>query len=122
MRLRLDADTAEFAVDCSAGTYVRQLVSALDDAYCQELERTAIGPFRLQDADPDRIVPLEEALGFMAERRLDPGEAEGLRHGRPVPVKGEDPDAPVRLTDGERLLAIGRLEDDLVKPVVVFHP
>ena len=84
MRLALDGDLAEFEVDCSAGTYVRQLVSALDDAYCDELERTAIGPFRLEDADPERIVPLEEALGFMAARPLDPGEADG-RHGRPFP-------------------------------------
>ena len=122
MRLRLEGDMAEFAVDCSAGTYVRQLVSALGEAYCEELERTAIGPFLLQDADPDRIVPLEEALGFMAARALDAAEAEGLRHGRPVPAHGEDPEAPVRLMDGEHLLAVGRLEDGLVKPVVVFHP
>ena len=34
-------------VECSAGTYVRQLVAGLGDAYCEELERTRIGPFSL---------------------------------------------------------------------------
>ncbi|HEV2061678.1 MAG TPA: tRNA pseudouridine(55) synthase TruB, partial [Solirubrobacteraceae bacterium] len=35
---------------CSAGTYVRSYVAALGDAYCEELRRTAIGPFRVADA------------------------------------------------------------------------
>ena len=46
-----------FEIECSSGTYVRSLVTDLGDAYCEELERTAIGPFRLEDADPDRLRP-----------------------------------------------------------------
>ena len=53
-----EGDRAEFEIECSAGTYVRTLITDLGDAYCDELERTAIGPFRLEDADPERIVPL----------------------------------------------------------------
>src|SRR3954454_6935250 len=53
-----DGDHAELLIECSSGTYVRQLVADLGDAYCEQLERTAIGPFRLEDADPERIVPL----------------------------------------------------------------
>jgi tRNA pseudouridine55 synthase len=57
-----DDERAEFVIECSAGTYVRQLVADLGDAYCEELERTAIGEFRLEDADPERILPLTEVL------------------------------------------------------------
>lgn len=121
-RVRVEGDLATFEVEVSAGTYVRQLVAALGDAYCQELERTAIGPFQLEDADPERLLPLEEALAFMVARALEPAEAEGLRHGRPFPAADEDDGAPLRLMDGDRLLAIARREDGLVKPVVVFHP
>ena len=43
-------DRAAFEIECSSGTYVRSLVTDLGDAYCDELERTAIGAFRLEDA------------------------------------------------------------------------
>jgi tRNA pseudouridine55 synthase len=41
---------ARYEIECSAGTYVRTLVETLGDAYCAELRRTAIGPFRIEDA------------------------------------------------------------------------
>jgi len=44
------AGTATYEIECSSGTYVRTLVETLGDAYCSELRRTAIGPFRVQDA------------------------------------------------------------------------
>ena len=64
--LRSDGERAEFLIECSSGTYVRQLIADLGDAYCEELERTAIGPFKLEDADPERIVALDEALALVA--------------------------------------------------------
>ena len=63
--LRSDGERAEFLIECSSGTYVRQLIADLGDAYCEELERTAIGPFGLDEADPDRIVALDEALALV---------------------------------------------------------
>ncbi len=45
--MRRDGDRAELEIECSSGTYVRQLIADLGDAYCEELQRTAIGPFRL---------------------------------------------------------------------------
>ena len=45
-----DAGTATYEIECSAGTYVRTLIEALGDAYCAALRRTAIGPFRIEDA------------------------------------------------------------------------
>lgn len=53
---------AGFEIECSSGTYVRSLVADLGDAYCVELRRTAIGPFRVGEADEDQPIPIAEAL------------------------------------------------------------
>jgi tRNA pseudouridine55 synthase len=118
-RLSFDGERAEFEIECSAGTYVRQLIAALGDAYCEELERTAIGPFRVADADPERIVPLSDALAFLPERPLDEQEADAVTHGRRI--RGPA-DGPMRLTAGGDLLAIGRPRDGEIQPDVVFAP
>jgi tRNA pseudouridine55 synthase len=115
-----EGERAAFEIECSAGTYVRSLIADLGDAYCEELERTAIGPFRLEDADPERMVPLGEALSFMPERALQPGEAWAVRHGRRVP--GDAHAAPLRLTHEGELLAIAEPRDGELHPVVVFAP
>jgi tRNA pseudouridine55 synthase len=65
-----DAGSARYEIECSAGTYVRTLIETLQDAYCSQLRRTAIGPFSVEDAgeelDVERVgqlVPaVEEAL------------------------------------------------------------
>jgi tRNA pseudouridine55 synthase len=64
--LRRDAESAELEIECSSGTYVRSLVADLGDAYCESLRRTAIGPFSVEDADPERPIPLAEALARTA--------------------------------------------------------
>ncbi|HKP89994.1 MAG TPA: tRNA pseudouridine(55) synthase TruB [Thermoleophilaceae bacterium] len=115
-----EGERAGFEVECSSGTYVRQLIADLGDAYCDELERTAIGPFRLEDADPDRVVPLDEALGFLPAAELDHEAAERARHGVAVPG-ATDGDA-VRLVHDGRLLAIARAEDGRLKPYLVLAP
>jgi tRNA pseudouridine55 synthase len=43
---------AAYLIECSAGTYVRALIADLGDAYCEQLRRTAIGPFEVRDAVP----------------------------------------------------------------------
>jgi tRNA pseudouridine55 synthase len=43
-------ERAGYEIECSAGTYVRSLIADLNDAYCLELRRTAIGPFDVRDA------------------------------------------------------------------------
>ena len=47
-----------FVIECSSGTYVRSLIAALGDAYCEQLRRTRIGTFDVADADPERVVAL----------------------------------------------------------------
>jgi tRNA pseudouridine55 synthase len=60
--LESDAETATYEIECSAGTYVRTLVETLGDAYCAELRRTAIGPFRVEDAGKELSVEQVAAL------------------------------------------------------------
>jgi tRNA pseudouridine55 synthase len=45
----------------SSGTYVRALADALG-GHCRTLRRTEIGPFSVDEADPERFIPAEEAL------------------------------------------------------------
>ena len=65
--------TATFEIECSSGTYVRTLIEELDDAYCEELRRTAIGD-----------LPLAER-----RRRTDP--AAGRSSSRPCPRSRSTP-------------------------------
>ena len=53
-----------------SGTYVRAIAEALG-GHCVMLRRTAIGPFDVAEADPLRIVPLEEALGRLGSAQGD---------------------------------------------------
>jgi tRNA pseudouridine55 synthase len=45
----------------SSGTYVRAIAEALG-GHCRSLRRTEIGPFRVEEADEERIIPPDEAL------------------------------------------------------------
>jgi tRNA pseudouridine55 synthase len=60
-----------------SGTYVRSIADALG-GHCVTLRRLEIGPFSVDDANPGRIIPLEEALA-----RLPSAE-----HGTPAPPAG----------------------------------
>jgi tRNA pseudouridine55 synthase len=45
----------------SSGTYVRAIAEALG-GHCATLRRTEVGPFTVDEADPERIVPPDKAL------------------------------------------------------------
>ena len=129
-----------FEIECSSGTYVRALIAELGDAYCEALRRTRVGPFCVDEADPERIVALESALTFLPEVRLETDAARRAGHGQtvplppgakvgaPVPVGAAsrpasgpsgEPTAIVRLTDEQGLIALAAVtEPDRLKPVV----
>ncbi len=113
-----ERERAAFEIECSSGTYVRSLIAGLGDAYCEELERTAIGEFRLEDADSERLVPLNEALSFLPEHALSSEDAERVSHG--VSIAGDRSDEAIRLTRGAELVAIARGDGSELKPFVVF--
>jgi tRNA pseudouridine55 synthase len=49
----------------SSGTYVRAIAAALG-GHCATLRRTEVGPFRVEEADPDRLIPAEDAVARLA--------------------------------------------------------
>jgi tRNA pseudouridine55 synthase len=53
----------------SSGTYVRSIATALG-GHCAMLRRTEVGPFRVEEADPERLISADEAVA-----RLGPGGA-----------------------------------------------
>jgi tRNA pseudouridine55 synthase len=59
-----DGRVARLRVGVSSGGYVRSIAEALG-GHCVTLRRTAVGPFHVEDADPDRILPPEEALAAL---------------------------------------------------------
>jgi tRNA pseudouridine55 synthase len=54
-------DTVRLDLRVSSGTYVRAIAHELG-GHCVTLRRTAIGPFRVDEADPQRVIPADEAL------------------------------------------------------------
>jgi tRNA pseudouridine55 synthase len=110
-----------FVIECSSGTYVRSLIAGLGDAYCEELRRTAIGRFDVAEAEPERIVELDQALSFLPEVRLDSEAGQRAAHGAAVAGSAT---GTVRLTGPEGLIALAETSADgeLLKPVVVLRP
>jgi tRNA pseudouridine55 synthase len=52
-----------------SGTYVRSIADSLG-GHCISLRRTEIGPFSVDEADEERVMPLEEALPRLAAVRV----------------------------------------------------
>ena len=118
--LEREGDRATFAIDCSSGTYVRSLIADLGDAYCAELRRTAIGPFRVEDTDPERVVPLGEALARIMDVVALEGEAaRRAMHGQAVDGEAA---GPVLLVDEAGPIAVAEpREGGVLKPTVGFR-
>lgn len=55
----------------SSGTYVRAIADVLG-GHCASLRRTEVGPFRVEEADPARMIPPDEALARIG---VSPAEA-----------------------------------------------
>jgi tRNA pseudouridine55 synthase len=119
-----EGDRAGFAIECSSGTYVRSLIADLGDAYCLELRRTRIGPFDVADADPERVVPLGDALAaVLPVVELTGDDARRAGHGVAVDARPPGPhEGPVLLRDGDGPIAVAEpREGGLLKPVVGFR-
>jgi tRNA pseudouridine55 synthase len=50
----------------SSGTYIRAIADALG-GHCRTLRRLEVGPFHVDEADPEQIVQLEDALARLAD-------------------------------------------------------
>ena len=54
-------DAVRLDLHVSSGTYIRSIADALG-GHCRTLRRTEVGPFSVEEADPDRFIPPDEAL------------------------------------------------------------
>ena len=88
--LAFDGRDFEFRVTCSSGTYVRVLVADVGHAlgcgaHLVRLARTAIGPFRLEDAVPPDApglpLPVQAAVAHLPRVDLEPEKARVASHG-----------------------------------------
>jgi tRNA pseudouridine55 synthase len=114
-----DGERAAFEIECSSGTYVRSLIADLGDAYCLELRRTAIGPFEVAAADPERVVGLDDALAFLPAIELSGDDARRAGHGVAIEAAA---DGVVRLRDEAGLIALAEPRPGgMLKPVVGFR-
>jgi tRNA U55 pseudouridine synthase TruB len=55
---------ARLAMRLGSGGYVRAVAEALG-GHCVSLRRTQVGPYDVGEADPDRIIPPDEALSAL---------------------------------------------------------
>jgi tRNA pseudouridine55 synthase len=59
-------DSVRLDLRVSSGTYVRAIADVLG-GHCTSLRRLEVGPFSVEEADPERVIPTEAALA-----RLEP--------------------------------------------------
>jgi tRNA pseudouridine55 synthase len=85
-----------------SGTYVRSIADALG-GHCRALRRLEVGPFSVEDADDERLVPPAQALPFIPAVEVDADDAAAIRTGR----RRAQPD--VRTLWGGQLVAVGRV-------------
>jgi tRNA pseudouridine55 synthase len=142
-----DADTAVFETDCGKGTYVRALARDLARAlgsrgHVVELRRTAVGPFAEADMIPlekleemahngardgdlaAALRPVETALDDIPALAMTDAEANRLRSGQPVLLRGRDAPVlagPAYVTARGRLVALCEVEAGAVHPRRVFN-
>jgi tRNA pseudouridine55 synthase len=127
LELRLAEPSAiDFSVRCSKGTYVRVLAADLGRrlgtvAHLERLRRTAVGPFRIDDARTPEVlkdtpptewslVPIARALGGLRRMRLGERGLAALRHGQQHALRelppGDAGEAALVLDGGGQVAAV----------------
>ena len=119
-----------FRATVSGGTYLRSLARDLGErlgcgAHLAALRRTAVGPFRLDDAVAPQAVTAADVrdpaalVADLPRRVLTGDEREAIRHGRPIPGRESESGTIVLMADGS-LLGVGEVVDGQLKPRVVL--
>jgi tRNA pseudouridine55 synthase len=106
----------ELDLHVSSGTYVRAIADALG-GHCRSIRRTAVGPFRVEDADEELVLPPLAALVALPERLLTAEEAELVRHGRALAGNEE---GAVALHFGGELVAVAQGDGESLRPETVL--
>jgi tRNA pseudouridine55 synthase len=128
---------ARVEVDCSSGTYVRSLAADLGaavggGAHLRALRRTAIGPFREEEAHPldhlgpQHVLPMGDAVRHLEPVVVGPAAAEAIGHGRALlrtELGGAAGPGPWAVVDQHgRLLAVYEAAGEGARASVVLAP
>jgi tRNA pseudouridine55 synthase len=113
---RYEPPLAELDLHVSSGTYVRAIADALG-GHCRSIRRIAVGPFRIEDADEELVLPPLAALVALPERALTAEEADLIRHGRPL-EGGEE--GTIALHFGGELVAVAQGDGKSLRPETVL--
>lgn len=116
-------------VEVSAGTYIRALARDAGEklgvgAVADEITRERSAGFSLSECSdaPDdpraMLTPLEAMRGY-PERHLEPAEVEGVRNG--LPVAGEAEGIVLLVEGRDRLIAVGKGGDGVIRPLRVLE-
>jgi tRNA pseudouridine55 synthase len=141
-----DADHTVFEAECGKGTYVRAIARDLGRAlgtrgHVCELRRTQVGSFdeksaitleqveKLGESSPEALagalLPVAASLALMPQIALGPDDAQRIRMGQPVFLRGRD--APILegtvtvSARGGALIALADVEQGALKPKRIFH-
>jgi len=114
--IRWEPPTVVVDLHVSSGTYVRAIAEALG-GHCRTLRRTAVGPYLLDEADPDRVLPPIEATRHLPRRELTTAEGGAIVAGRAIPGSeaGE-----VALVHRTVLVAVARGDGRRLRPETVL--
>ena len=145
-----DADHAVFSVECGKGTYVRSLARDMGcDLGCfghiATLRRTYVAPFGEDDLVPlktltaleavadeaERLAALDghlidtaEALALLPQVAVSEDQAQRLRRGNPIILRGRDAPLPAPgayATRSGRLVSIGEIAEGEFRPRRVLN-
>ena len=134
--LEVELPIVRFQVSCSSGTYIRSLAGELGErlgtaCHLTELRRHRVGEFEAgraatvlelrEDRVPEQAwVAPATALSHLDRVQVDVDQAGMLAAGRQVQMSARDA-SPVAVTlPGEELVAVGAVEDGVLKPRKVF--
>jgi tRNA pseudouridine55 synthase len=144
-----DPDTAIFEIECGKGTYVRSLARDMGRAlgcygHIARLRRTFVAPFGEDDLvplaeltaleeipdDEERLAALDDflidtgqALALLPQIAVSEDQAQRLRRGNPVILRGRDAPLPADeayATRAGKLIAIGEITEGEFRPRRVF--
>ncbi|HEX4634233.1 MAG TPA: tRNA pseudouridine(55) synthase TruB [Gemmatimonadales bacterium] len=124
------APDVTFRATVSGGTYIRSLARDLGErlgsgGHLAELRRTAVGPFRLEDAVPAQAISPAHVrdpsllVADLPSRALAGGERDAIVHGRPLAAAASEHGTIALMADGA-LLAVAEVVDGSIKPRLVL--
>lgn len=114
--VRYEPPLVELDLRVSSGTYIRAIADRLG-GHCRTIRRTAVGPFRVEDADEEQVLAPLAALVHLPERELSASETEDIRAGRAISGAGE---GTVALHFAGHLVALAQGDGSTLRPETVL--